>query len=273
MPELPEVETVRRVLEPQLCGRTVAAVAIGRAEVIAYPSPGEFTAATTGRMIRAVDRRGKFLRIVTEGGCIVVHLRMTGRLLVTPCGYPAEPHTHVVLTLENGWELRFIDPRRFGRLWFISETETDTYSGIHRLGREPFDPAVNAAYLQKVFGSCGRAVKTCLLDQRAVAGIGNIYSDEILFAAGIDPRRRAGTLSSGEWEALGHALPQVLQKAVDDNATTAEEYLAGRGREYRNTPFFQVYGRAGAPCPRCGAALEKATVAGRSSCFCPACQI
>ncbi len=272
MPELPEVETVRSVLAPQMCGRTVVSVAVSRSDAVAYPSSAAFASAAAGRTIRELGRRGKFLRILLDNGCIVAHLRMTGRLLVTPQGEPLEKHTHVVVSLDNRTELRFIDPRRFGRLWWIAEAEEDRYSGVERLGPEPFDAAVNAAALAKRFGASRRAVKTCLLDQSAVAGIGNIYSDEILFAAGIDPRRSAAALGRDEWERLSAAIPRVLQKAIDDNEITADEYLAGRGMEYRNTPFFQVYGRAGEPCPRCGLPLEKTVIAGRSSCFCPRCQ-
>lgn len=272
MPELPEVETVRSVLAPQLCGQSIVSVTVHQPEAVGYPAVEAFAASAAGRTIRELGRRGKFLRIALDSGCIVAHLRMTGRLLVTPRGYAAEKHTHVVVSLANETELRFIDPRRFGRLWLISEAEADTRSGIHRLGPEPFDASVDAAYLATALGKCRRTVKTCLLDQSVVAGIGNIYADEILFASGLDPRRIAASLRADEWARLSDAMPRVLKKAVEDNAITAEDYLAGRGIEYRNTPFFQVYGRAGEPCARCGSLLEKTVLAGRSSCFCPRCQ-
>lgn len=273
MPELPEVETVKRVLEQQLTGCTIAGVKLHRPEIVAHPATEVFVAAVTGAKITGMERRGKYLSILLDSGArIVLHLRMTGCLLVTPSDYPEEKHTHLVFHLDGGNELRFVDPRRFGRFWLLNANEEDAVSGAHKLGPEPFDRQLTAARLSELLSRRKRSVKSCLLDQGIIAGIGNIYADEILFAAKIRPDRAAGTLTAGEWERLADAIPVVLRRAVDANSMTQEEYLAGKGREYRNTPTFQVYGHVGEPCPRCGEILCRVVVAGRGSVYCPVCQ-
>ena len=273
MPELPEVETVRRVLEPQLRGLAITGVRPNRPEVIARPAADEFCRILTGQTIVAMTRRGKFLGIMlASGDHIAVHLRMTGCLLVAPAGHPAEKHTHVIVFLSSGKELRFSDTRRFGRLWLIRAGEKDTCSGIDKLGLEPFDNRLTASYLQRYFGKRRRAIKECLLDQSAVAGIGNIYSDEILFAANIHPARPANSLSVGEWKRIAFAIPLRLAYFIEKNAIAPEEYLKGKGKDYRNTPFLQVYGRGGEPCSNCATILCRTTIGGRSSVFCPRCQ-
>lgn len=273
MPELPEVETVKRILSPQLCGRIVDGLTVNRPEVLAHPGAARVCAAVQSAAIVALGRRGKYLSIHLDGGdALIVHLRMTGQLLVTPADYPEKPHTHVVFHLDNGRELRFIDTRRFGRIWLKGAQEEDTFTGIHKLGPEPFDAACCAAYLERVFGGRRLTVKQALLDQTVIAGIGNIYADETLFAAKLHPARSALSLRKAEWKRLAKTIPEVLAKAIADNETTADEYLAGEGKEYRNTPFLQVYGRVGKPCLRCGTAVESMRIAGRGSSYCPRCQ-
>lgn len=273
MPELPEVETIKRILAPQLCGRRIAAVQLVRPEVVAHPGAQRFTDALTGKKIMGMDRRGKFLLFELEGGGrLILHLRMTGQLLATPSDYPKEKHTHLVLGLEGGGELRYIDVRRFGRFWLLESGEEDSYSGIERLGPEPFGPAFCAGYLQEALQTRRRAIKECLLDQGVVAGIGNIYADEILFAAGILPARAACTLGQEEWRRLEKAIPHILRQGIENDRITPEQYLALQGREYRDGPSFAMYGRQGQPCPRCGAPIERIILSGRSSCYCPRCQ-
>lgn len=273
MPELPEVETIRRVLEPVLMGQIIQSAEIVRPEVIAYPDAETFCREIAGQRIVSLSRRGKFLSICFESGSrAVLHLRMTGCLLLLPADAPREKHTHAIFQLDSGEELRFSDLRRFGRFWLLKPGEKDIYTGMDKLGLEPFDENLSAGYLKQRFGGSKRAVKTCLLDQTAVAGIGNIYSDEILFAAGIAPSRPACSLNDTEWARLAAAIPERLGYFIEKNALTLEEYLASGGREYRNTPFFQVYGREGQPCPHCGAALVRVVIGGRSSVSCPICQ-
>ena len=273
MPELPEVETVRRILEPQLKGRRISGLTVNRPEIIAHPTADIFTHAVIGTVIARMGRRGKYLSLhLDTGNTILLHLRMTGQLLATPADFPAEKHTHLIFHLDDGTELRYLDTRRFGRFWLLQETEKDIWSGIQKLGPEPFDPQLTPAWLREKIGRSRRPVKECLLDQRTVAGIGNIYGDEILFAAKICPARPACSLREQEWQTLAAVIPAVLQKAVDDNRMTPEEYLKGRGKEYRNDPFLQVYGHEGDACPCCGAALKRIILSGRSSVYCPNCQ-
>ena len=238
MPELPEVEMVRQVLEPQLCGRCLAGLILNRPEVIAQPGPEIFTQRVAGRRVNELGRRGKYL----------------------------------LVRLDSGDTLRFIDTRRFGRLWLIPAGGEDEVDGIVRLGPEPFDVSFDASYLRTKCGSSRRGIKTCLLDQRVVAGIGNIYADEILFAAGIAPNRPAADLSETEWQRLAQAVPAVLSAAIVKNRMTPEQYLAGGGREYRSDRSLNVYGREGAACPVCSAPVIRRTLAGRSSYSCPRCQ-
>ena len=274
MPEMPEDETIRRVLEPQVKGLSITAVTVNRPEVIGHPTAEEFCQALTGQTIKAMTRRGKFLSVLLDSGdYFTLHLRMTGCLLLTPADYPEEKHTHIVFHLSSGDELRFSDTRRFGRFWLFRKGESDTYSGMDKLGLEPFDTGLTADYLQRHFGKRKKAVKECLLDQNVIAGIGNIYSDEILFAAKIHPARPANSLSKTEWERLAAAVPERLAYFIEKNALTPEEYLESKGQDYRNTPFLQVYGRGGEPCPNCRAALCRMTIGGRSSVYCPTCQI
>lgn len=184
MPELPEVETIRQVLEPQIKGLTITTVTVNRTEVIGHPTAEGFCQALTGQTINTLTRRGKFLSVLLDSGdYFVLHLRMTGCLLLTLADYPTEKHTHIVFHLSSGDELRFSDTRRFGRFWLFRKGESDTYSGMDKLGLEPFDNGLTAGYLQQHFGKRKKAIKECLLDQSVIAGIGNIYSDEILFDA------------------------------------------------------------------------------------------
>lgn len=273
MPELPEIETIKSVIEPQVQGLTIKKVTVNRPKVIAYPTANLFCDLLTGQTICRMERRGKFLIFTLDSGDhIVLHLRMTGCLLLTPADFPKEKHTHIVFLLSNKKELRFSDTRRFGRFWLLQNGEADTHSGIDKLGIEPFSPDFTAEYLKAHLGKRKKAVKECLLDQSVVAGIGNIYSDEILFAAGIYPARPANSLKRTEWERLAAIIPERLTYFIEVNKITPEEYLETKGQDYRNTPFLQVYGQGGKPCPKCGATLCRIVVGGRSSVYCPICQ-
>lgn len=273
MPELPEVETVRRILEPQLIGRTIVSVDIANPAVIAYPEPPLFSALITGRTVHDMGRRGKFLIInLASGDRIVNHLRMTGQLLVTPPDFPAEKHTHLTMQLSDGNQIRYIDQRRFGRFWYLQAGESDTITGMGKLGLEPSGSALTGSHLKAKLGKRSRPIKEALLDQTIVAGIGNIYADEILFSARIHPETPCQALSTRAWNKLASTIKEVIAWGIETNKMTPEEYLAGKGKEYRNTPDLKAYGREGEPCLRCGRPMRRITVGGRSSCFCPYCQ-
>lgn len=297
MPELPEVETIKRVIEPQIRGLLIENVTVRRPEMVAYPAADAFCEALTGKVISHMARRGKFLIIhLNNGDRIILHLRMTGCLLLTPADYPEEKHTHIIFRLskitgpghsaekktstekehsieqECSVELRFSDMRRFGRFWLLRKDETDTFSGIEKLGAEPSAPKLTAAYLSACFGKRKKTIKECLLDQSVIAGIGNIYSDEILFTAGIYPARPANSLHTEDWERLAAVIPERISYFTLTNKITPEEYLETKGQDYRNTPFLQVYGHSGKPCPKCGETLCRIVVGGRSSVYCSVCQ-
>ncbi|MFQ9984895.1 MAG: bifunctional DNA-formamidopyrimidine glycosylase/DNA-(apurinic or apyrimidinic site) lyase [Lachnospiraceae bacterium] len=273
MPELPEVETIKRVLEPQIKGLSIQKVIAVRPEVIGHPTGAEFCSRLTKQSVSGMARRGKFLIVLLDGGDrLIIHLRMTGCLVLAPADYPQEKHTHVIIEMNDGSQLRFSDTRRFGRIWLLGDDETDTYSGVEKLGKEPFDADFSAEYLSACLGKRKKTIKECLMEQRVIAGIGNIYSDEILFAAGIYPARPANHLSGQEWTRLAEVIPRKLSFFIEKNNLTPEEYLESKGQNYRNTPFLQVYGKEGQSCPICGAALCRMVIGGRSSTFCPHCQ-
>ena len=273
MPELPEVETIKRVIEPQIQGLMIGKVSVKRPEIVAYPSADEFCGLVRGQTISCMTRGEKFLIIqLGSRDCIILHLRMTGCLLIAPADCPEEKHTHIVFSLNNGKELRFSDTRRFGRFWLLGKDEADTHSGIAKLGTEPLDKLLTAEYLNARLGKRKTAVKKCLLDQSIIAGIGNIYSDEILFTAGIYPARLANSLNRKEWERLAAVIPERISYFIERNKISPEEYLETKGQDYRNTPYLQVYGQEGKPCPKCGETLCRMVVGGRGSVYCPVCQ-
>lgn len=273
MPELPEVETIRRVIEPQIQGHVIEDVILKRPEVIAHPAADEFGSRLRGQIFHEIARSGKFLIFQMESGDrVILHLRMTGCLLLTPADYPEEKHTHLVFRLNSGEELRFSDTRRFGRFWLLQKGEVDLYSGMEKLGKEPFAPDFSAEYLNDRLGRRKKSIKQCLLEQSVIAGIGNIYSDEILFAAGLYPACPANRLTGEEWAQLATVIPQQLSYYIEKNEITPQEYLETKGKDYRNTPFLQVYGKEGKPCPVCGQTLCRMVIGGRSSIFCPDCQ-
>ena len=274
MPELPEVESVRVALEASLRGRRVESVRLPDERCAAHPAAEAFCDGLRGRAFSALGRRGKFLyATLDDGGKLVVHLRMTGRLLLAEAGEASAAHTRAAFLLDDGRELCFVDARRFGRLWLLRPGEEDTYTGMAGLGPEPDDPALDAAYLRGACGKSRRAVKSCLLDQSMIAGIGNIYSDEILHVVRIRPDRPACSLSTEEWTRLAEHIPRVMRFFTEKNLVTFAEYRQSAGLEYRNTPWLRVYAHAGEACDRCGAALKRTVIGGRSSVFCPNCQV
>lgn len=274
MPELPEVETIKNVIAPQIIGLTICDVRVLNPQAVAFPDADAFASALTGQTVASFSRRGKFLLFhMVDGDTVSLHLRMTGCLLAAPPDMPPEKHTHIIIRFENASvELRYSDPRRFGRFYLLKQGNGDACPAIGRLGIEPFDKRLSPAYLKTAYGKSRKPIKECLLSQNAVCGIGNIYSDEILFAARICPSLPANRLTNEQWRQLAKAIPERLTFFIQKNAVSAEEYLAGKGRDYRNTPYLQVYAHTGAPCPRCGAALCKTVIGGRSSVYCPRCQ-
>ena len=272
MPELPEVETVRRtLLEGGLAGLSIRAARVRHADAVHWPDPERFARELAGRRISALLRRGKFLLLDLEGRTLVCHLRMTGRLWLSEPAEDEPSHTHVVLELSDGRELRFRDVRRFGGFTLLEPDGAMAPALLARLGPEPEDLTQDA-----LAEACRRRprspVKSLLLDQSFVAGIGNIYADEALHRGGVHPRRTCGSLSKQEQKAVRLALRSVLRDALRHRGTTFLDFRDGAGEPGAFQAFLRVYGREGLPCRRCGTPVDKTRVGGRGTHFCPRCQ-
>lgn len=274
MPELPEVETVRRSLAPQIIGKNIKRVEIRLPRMVKGCPPEYLVGNAAGRKINRIDRRGKFLLLrLSQGYTLVVHLGMTGRLYYTRevpyGGFPK--HTHAVFHLDDGGFVVYCDPRQFGRLVLARDPE-EVIEALHHMGPEPLGRSFSPEYLADVLKGRRGKVKQLLLDQNLIAGIGNIYADEALFDAGIHPERRGESLSEEEVARLYHSVRRVLNKGIRHRGTTISDYVDGRGvpGEFQNK--LKVYGREGEPCPRCDGTIHRIRVAGRSSYYCPLCQ-
>jgi formamidopyrimidine-DNA glycosylase len=274
MPELPEVETTVRDLAPALLGRRITGAQVFWPRTVAAPHPDEFAARAAGQAFVRFDRRAKFILLYLDGGdCLIVHLRMTGRLHVVPAGEAPGPYTRVACGLDDGSSLHFDDARKFGRIWLVD----DPAAVLGRLGPELVGEDFTADLLARTLAGRRAAVKALLLDQRIAAGVGNIYADEALFAAGIDPRRPAGSLGAEEIARLRDALVAVLVDAIAAGgsslgASSAQNYLRPDGSRGEYREQHQVYQRTGQPCLICGTPIERTVIAQRSAHFCPHCQ-
>jgi formamidopyrimidine-DNA glycosylase len=271
MPELPEVETIRRDLLPLLRGRafTHAWVSPDALRLVQALPLADFTRLLPGKRIEDISRRGKFLVFHLSGGLyLVVHLRMTGALLHRASGAPPDRYVRAVLSLDDGSELRFSDLRKFGALWLVP----DPSMVLGRLGPEPLEGGLTPSLLRELTARRRAPIKSVLLDQRALAGLGNIYADEALFDAGLHPQRPASSLSDPEVERLHEAIRRVLTAALEDRGASFRDYVDASGQEGRHQFRVKVFRRTGQPCYVCGHEIARVKVAGRSSHFCPKCQ-
>ncbi|MFI5271765.1 MAG: bifunctional DNA-formamidopyrimidine glycosylase/DNA-(apurinic or apyrimidinic site) lyase [Ktedonobacterales bacterium] len=270
MPELPEVEFVARQLRQDLIGRRITAVDVLWARTVQGIEPRDFAARLSGREVRAITRRGKYLLVVLDDGLtLAVHRRMSGNLLFAAPG-AEEPYTRVRLTLDDGRALLFTDPRKFGRMTLVEAGEV--LAGIAALGPEPLEPTFTPDALAARLAGRKRAIKALLLDQTAVAGLGNIYADEALFRARIHPLRPASSLTPGEITRLHAGIRGALETGLAHGGTTFERHRDAYNEAGRNLEHVAVYRRTGQPCPRCGAPIERITVGQRGTHYCPHCQ-
>jgi len=271
MPELPEVETVVRDLRPMLIGKRLAAIRRSKHQLRTKWS-NAWEPRLIGSRIDAIRRRGKWILIdLQPQGLFVVHLGMTGQLTVTPCATPLENHVHLVCDLDAGAEqLRFRDIRRFGSATYHDDETAWNSAHAEDLGPEPFD--LTALAFRQSLSRTDRCVKAVLLDQSVVAGVGNIYADESLFAARINPHRLGSDLSSGEAELIRRAIVRVLTRAIKYRGSSIRNYVGGSGLKGEFQNEFSVYGRTGEPCRRCQTKIERVRLAGRSTHYCPNCQ-
>ena len=270
MPELPEVETIRRGLisgsdgVPSLVHQRITSVDLFWRKTVASPDPLQFIQGLQQREIVNLSRRGKFLLINLDHGTLIFHLRMSGDLRMQPAGEPTQKHDRLQLNFNSGWKLVFNDTRKFGRAW-LTEDPQKVLSGI---GPEPLDPDLTPDKFDAMLQVRSRQIKPLLMDQRFIAGLGNIYIDEALFSAGIHPLRRSDTLTQPEAERLLAAIHEVLQQGILAKGASIDWVY--RGGDFQN--HFQVYKRTGSPCPRCGTPIQRIVVGQRSTHFCPVCQ-
>jgi formamidopyrimidine-DNA glycosylase len=272
MPELPEVETVVRELRPCLVGRRIASVKVSRRPLRRRWLPS-WASALRGQRIRDICRRGKWILVRLEGGRhLVIHLGMTGQLTVVPADTPLRDHTHLVFSLDRGdRQMRFRDVRRFGSATLFAEpAQVQTFFERNGLGPEPFE--LDPRYFQGRLAVTRRCLKAVLLDQRVVAGVGNIYADESLFEARLHPARPGATTSSRHARRLHQAVVTVLERAINKRGSSIRDYVGGSGQKGEYQDEFRVYGRTGMPCVRCGVPIRCIRLAGRSTHFCPRCQ-
>lgn len=270
MPELPEVETTRRGIAPRVEGRTVTGVVV-RDPRLRWPVPPDLAERLGGHVIRAVDRRAKYLLLRLDALTLLVHLGMSGSLQVVPAGTPPRPHAHVDLLLDSGAVLRYVDPRRFGSLHLAPGDAAD-HPLLARLGPEPLGSSFSGDGLFLRSRGRRQAVKAFIMDAATVVGVGNIYATEALFHAGIHPARAAGRVGRTRYRALAGALRSVLGQAITAGGTTLRDFVDGSGQPGYFRQSLAVYGRAGAPCPACGRPLRLARVGQRSTTYCTRCQ-
>lgn len=264
MPELPEVQTVVDTIRPEVLGRRIEYVVSLRQDIV-EPAGFAFALELRGATVREVTRRAKrIVFLLDSGNRFFIHLGMTGQLTVEPVDAQVKKHTHLIALLDNGRHLRFVDARRFGGIHWLGATVTDD------IGPEPL--TMRSGVLARQLSRTKRVVKTALLDQKTIAGIGNIYADESLHAAGIHPMTIACELSAEQVEQLARSIKRVLRKAIRAGGSTLRDYVNGRGERGSFQSRHKVYDRAGKPCPSCRTPIERAVIGGRSTHWCSNCQ-
>jgi formamidopyrimidine-DNA glycosylase len=281
MPELPEVEVIRRDLEKEVVGREIRSVEVRNTKnamrvIRRHRRRRDLEDPLAGATVTAVDRRGKYLVFHLDADlALVVHLGMSGQLLQSAAGAGYENHTHVVFDLVGGGQLRYVDPRTFGEMFVTTKGQDGEVEELRRLGLDPLENQLTWQHFSKFLSEHKMKLKSLLMDQRFVAGIGNIYSDEILYLAGLHPNRGCDTLSDTEVRRLYRAMQEVLQEAIRHRGTSAddEQYrdLYGAAGDHRG--FLQVYQREGQPCRRCRTPIQRGRWSNRSMYFCPRCQV
>ena len=273
MPELPEVEIIRRSLEQRLMNRRIMDTEILLSRQIKWPDIGNFVALVAGRTFVKFERRGKYLLFSFDNGnMLVFHLRMTGRLCYMEANTLPDPYARIIFHLAGGDALVYADTRTLGALYALRPGELWRLHGLSEMGLEPLSAEFTPAYLQQVLQGRKTRIKSFLLNQKYIGGLGNIYADETLFLAKIHPLRLAGSLSMPEIVRLHEAANAVIQAGITDGGTTFRDYRDGNGHKGHHQESLQVYHRTGKACTRCGTCIERIVVGGRSTHFCPQCQ-
>lgn len=274
MPELPEVETVRRTLRRLVVGKRIAEVHVSLPRIIRRPAePEAFARALEGAAIEDIGRRGKFLIFTMDNGLrLISHLRMEGRYGLFQAADEVEKHTHVRFTFTDDTELRYRDVRQFGTMDLYTAAELEREGPIRKLGLEPLDEQFTLTAFRERLAGRTTKIKPLLLQQECVAGLGNIYVDEALHLAGIHPERPADELSRQELARLHHAIVETLSQAVESGGSSVKSYVNGQGESGTYQFLLRAYGREGMPCQQCGHLIEKFVVGGRGTHICPRCQ-
>ncbi len=272
MPELPEIETIRRGLVPLLSGRRIRGVLV-REKRLREPVVPEDLKNLRGAAFTAVRRRSKYLLLETDAGrTVLIHLGMSGQLWVCRARRPRRPHEHVVFDLDGETQLRYADARRFGMILVVENHLLDRHPRLQHLGPEPLDGTFTGEVLFRMTRNRKKPVKNFLLDSHAVAGVGNIYACETLFRARIDPRRPVGRIRRIRWTRLVESLREVLEESIHAGGTSFRDYLKADGNVGSFAVDLRVYDRQQDPCQRCGGNIRRIVQAGRSTFFCPRCQ-
>lgn len=273
MPEMPEVETIRRTLVDQVSGRRIQEVEFLLSRLIKWPSAGEFQAVVTNKTIVTLTRRGKYLLFhLDDGQFMVVHLRMTGRLHYISPGMEMDKFTRIIFKLDNGDMLLYADTRTLGTLYLLPPEELWRISGLANMGPEPLSTEFSLEYFTDMLKKRHGNIKAVLLNQKYIGGLGNIYVDESMAIAGIHPERIASHLADSEVEKLFHAINKVISDGIIHGGTTFRDYRDGRGKAGSHQHHLTVYGRKAAPCIACGTSIVWKSIAGRGTHFCPECQ-
>lgn len=270
MPELPEVETIRRGIAPWVTGRTIVRVLL-RVPSLRWPIPRQLTETLPGQSILGVERRAKYLLLRCTDGWALLHFGMSGHLGLVPSGTPAGRHDHIDIEFSDGNCLRFTDSRRFGTLLW-TDVDPFLHPLLADLGPEPFAKEVCGTYLYRLSRRRRGAVKPFIMDQRTMAGVGNIYASEALFRAGIHPARAAGNISLKRYEVLVREVRQVLDEAIEAGGTSLRDFLDSEGKPGYFRLRLLVYGRQGEPCSGCGRPISQVRLGGRTTNFCRCCQ-
>jgi formamidopyrimidine-DNA glycosylase len=273
VPELPEVETVARTLRPHVSGATILGVQTSR-HALRRPIPEDVLhRACVGARFETVERVGKYLLIaISSGSTLLVHLGMSGRLLMIDSSAIRAPHTHLVFTLAGGRDLRYVDPRRFGVIACYSTDTVDAAPELAPLGPDPFTSGFTVEYLARALAGSRRDLKSFLLDQRQIAGLGNIYVCEALFRAGLSPRRSTSRMGDDRSSRLHEAILHVLSEGIRNRGTSFSDYLDVNGEMGQNQAVLWAYGREGEQCRKCGGVIRRLVQGGRSTFYCPVCQ-
>ena len=272
MSELPEIESIVYFLKDHLINRTIKRIELKKEKILVHPTKKELIEDLTNRRIVDFSRRGKFLSfLLDDESRLIIHPRMVGQLITCPKDFHEIKHTHFIMEFDNNEEFRYIDVRRFGKIYYLKKDEEDSFTGINKLGIEYNDNTFNKESFQHLLLKYRKSIKDVLLDQSIITGIGNIYADEILFSAKILPSKKVKELSSDEINSLFNSIQKVLKHYTEVNESVSyNEYLKGEGKEFKNMQVLRLYDSE--TCPVCGTSLSRVKISSRGTVYCPNCQ-